>query len=446
MKFTNLLGMSAALSLLAPTALPAQTVNETPVPNVGLDMPDGLTLFGNDDPNVRRATAVVNGSIITGTDVDQRMALIVAANGGNIPDAEKQRLRLQVLRNLIDETLQIQEAAANDITISADEIGQTYARVAQQNGQGSAAAFDQYLRSIGSAPASLHRQIQAELAWSRLLRRNISPFINVSDDEVQSIIDRLNESKGTTEYRLGEIYLAATPENEAQVVAQARNIVKQISEGGSFVAYARQFSEASTAAVGGDLGWVRPAQLPTSLAEAAQQMQPNQLVGPVQSPGGVSILYLIDKRQILTADPRDAQLSLKQISIKFPANASQAAAQPILDRFAQETQDIRGCGNADDIAATLNADVVNRDGVRLGDLPGPLQEVMAKLEIGRSTPPYGSLEEGVRVFVLCGRDDAQVGNAPSFDQIQSRLEEDRVSRRAQIYLRDLRRDAIIDYN
>ena len=392
---TLVLSSAVLAAGLQPVAAQSVGDDDGSVATQQLNLPEDVTVFGKSDPNVRKATAIVNGRIITGTDVDQRLALIITANGGKVSDEEKERLRVQVLRNLIDETLQIQEAAANDITISADEIGQTYARVAQQNGQGSAAAFDQYLRSIGSAPASLHRQIQAELAWSRLLRRNISPFINVSDDEVQSIIDRLNESKGTTEYRLGEIYLAATPENEAQVVAQARNIVKQISEGGSFVAYARQFSEASTAAVGGDLGWVRPAQLPTSLAEAAQQMQPNQLVGPVQSPGGVSILYLIDKRQILTADPRDAQLSLKQISIKFPANASQAAAQPILDRFAQETQDIRGCGNADDIAATLNADVVNRDGVRLGDLPGPLQEVMAKLDgANRVHPRHGASAMG----------------------------------------------------
>ena len=245
---------------------------------------------------------------------------------------------------------------------------------------------------------------------------------------------------------LGEIYLSATDENEEQVVQQAQNIVKQISEGGSFVAYARQFSEASTAAVGGDLGWVRPAQLPTSLAEAAQQMQANQLVGPIPSPGGMSILFLIDKRQILTADPRDAQLSLKQISIKFPAGATQEQAQPMLDRFTQATQDIQGCGSVDEVGVALDADVVSRDGVRLGDLPGPLQDVMSKLQIGRSTPPYGSLDEGVRVFVLCGRDDPKTGAEPSFDQIQSRLEDDRVSRRAQIYLRDLRRDAIIDYN
>jgi peptidyl-prolyl cis-trans isomerase SurA len=46
-------------------------------------------------------------------------------------------------------------------------------------------------------------------------------------------------------------------------------------------------------------------------------MQAGQLAGPVEVPGGFSILYLIDKRKVLTADPRDAVLSLKQISIAF---------------------------------------------------------------------------------------------------------------------------------
>src|SRR3546814_15378946 len=64
---------------------------------------DLVTIFGKSDPNVRKATAIVNGRIITGTDVDQRLALIITANGGKVSDEEKERLRVQVLRNLIDE-------------------------------------------------------------------------------------------------------------------------------------------------------------------------------------------------------------------------------------------------------------------------------------------------------------------------------------------------------
>jgi peptidyl-prolyl cis-trans isomerase SurA len=46
------------------------------------------------------------------------------------------------------------------------------------------------------------------------------------------------------------------------VQQQLRQIVDQLRQGGSFVAYARQYSQASTAVVGGDLGFVRLAQLP----------------------------------------------------------------------------------------------------------------------------------------------------------------------------------------
>jgi peptidyl-prolyl cis-trans isomerase SurA len=47
--------------------------------------------------------------------------------------------------------------------------------------------------------------------------------------------------------------------------------------------------------------------------------------------------------------------------------------------------------------------------------------------------------------VLCGRDDPQQGNAPSFDQVYNQMEQERVDLRARRYLRDLRRDAVIEY-
>lgn len=438
--------MIAGLAIVGASPSASQTVADVSLPQTGLNIPDELTIFGQNDPNVRRATAIVNGDIITGTDVSHRLALIIAANGGEVAEEEKQRLRLQVLRNLIDETLQIQEAEANEITIADEEVEATFRQVAQQNFKQDIDAFDQYLRTQGSSTDTLKRQIKGELAWSRLLRRNIQPFINVGDEEVNAIIERLNASKGTSEFRIGEIYMSASQETAAQVAENMRKILEQIRAGGSFVAYARQFSEASTAATGGDLGWVRPAQLPQTLADAAEQMQVGQVVGPVEVPGGFSILYLIDSRQVLTADPRNALLSLKQLAISFPPGISEAQATTQAERFATATQAIKGCGAANEVAAQLGASVVDNDQVRLRDLPAPLQGTIAELQIGQASQPFGSVEDGVRVLILCGRDDPQSASAPSFDAIMSRLENDRVNKRAQIYLRDLRRDAIIEYN
>ena len=435
---------TGALALALCLSLPARAQVETP--QGAISIPENVTIFGKNDPNVRRAAVVVNGEIITGTDIDQRLALILAANEGKVGEEEMKRLRMQVLRNLMDETLQIQEARSNDIEIPEEEVDQTYARVAQQNFNQTAPALNAYLTRIGSSPASLKRQIRGELAWQRLLRRNVQPFVNVSEEEVKELMERLRAAKGTEEFRIGEIFLSATPETQASVFENGKRIVDQLRQGGSFVAYARQFSEASTAAVGGDLGWIRLAQLPAELASAARELAPGQLVGPVQIRGGFSILYLIDKRQVLTADPRDALLSLKQISISFPAGTTQALAQRRATEFADAMKAARGCGTVDAIAAGIGAQVVANDQVKARDLPGPLQDVLLALSLGETSPPFGSIEEGVRVLMLCGRDDPQAASGPSFDQLMAQMEDDRVNKRAQMYLRDLRRDAVIDYN
>ncbi|KUR80339.1 peptidylprolyl isomerase [Novosphingobium sp. Fuku2-ISO-50] len=446
LRLTLLLGLAVA-------AMPARAQDAAPPPppastdsEGNLNLPSNPQFFGKMDPNHRHATAIVNGEIITGTDIDQRYALFANANAGKLSPEEQDRLRAQVLRNLIDETLEIQEAKGADITIDDDEVNQRFAYVAQQNMGKDPPALEAYLTQIGSAGASLKRQIRGEIAWQRLLRRNVQPFINVSDAEVREMMDRLKAAKGTDEYHLGEIYLAATDETRTQVHANADKIVEQLKKGGSFVAYARQYSQASTAAVGGDLGWIRLAQLPAQIAGSAATMGPGQLAGPIEIPGGYSIIYVIDKRQVLTADPRDAVLSLKQISISFAPGTPEKDAAVRASGFAKAVKEIHGCGQVDDAAAKIGANVVGNDQIKARDLPVALQDAILKLAVGEATPPFGSVEDGVRVLLLCGRDDPKVDNGPSFEQLQGQLEDDRVNKRAQTYLRDLRRDAVIEYN
>jgi peptidyl-prolyl cis-trans isomerase SurA len=445
----GLLAAALALPIAAQEAPPADSQEAPPAAESQqgqIVIPENVTVFTQNDPNHRKATAVVNGDIVTGTDVDQRLALIVAANDNKLPPEEVARLKMQVLRNLIDESLQIQAAKIAEIEIENAEVEQTYARVAQQNFGQNTKAMDAYLLRVGSSPASLKRQIRGELSWQRLLRRNVQPFVNVSDEEVRELMDRLKAAKGTEEFRIGEIYLSASPEAKPQVAENAKKIVEQLKQGGSFVAYARQYSEASTAAVGGDLGWVRLEQLPAELATAARELTPGQLVGPIELRAGYSIVYLIDKRQVLTADPRDALLALKQISISFPKGANQAEAQKKATEFATAMQAARGCGGVEAVAGPLGAQVVTNDQVKARDLPGPLQQALLNLAVGETSPPFGSVEDGVRVLMLCGRDDPKSANDPSFDALMAQMEDDRVNKRAQMYLRDLRRDAIIDYN
>ena len=439
-----------AAFVLAGTLAAAAAIAQTGAPAGGaagdatLDIPSNPQFFGNDDPSVRKATAIVNGTVITGTDVDQRLALIILANGGRVPPEEMQRLRQQVLRNLVDETLQIQEAEAKDIKIEKKEIEAYFARYSQNFGQ-TPDQFAAFLRQNGSSEASIKRQIHGEMAWRRLQGRQIEPFVNVSEEEVQSVIKRLNASRGTQEFKVSEIFLSATPETAAEARANAQRIVEQLRKGASFLAYARQFSEASTAAVGGDLGWVRAEQLPDPLANAVKQIPMGTVSDPIAVPGGFSIVAVEDTRQVLTADPRDAQLSLKQVSIQFAPNTPRAEAESRIQALVRASQEMGGCGGAEATAAKIGAEVVANDQLRIRDLPPPLQKTMLDLSIGQATQPFGSVNERISVLVLCGRDDPPAATEVSFETVQNQLTDERVNMRSRRYLRDLRRDAVVEY-
>jgi peptidyl-prolyl cis-trans isomerase SurA len=409
----------------------------------GLNIPGNVQFVGKQEPGVRKATAIVNGDVITGSDIDQRMALIVASQQIALSPEEVERFRAQVLRNLIDEAIQIQAAAQQELTIEQRDIDSAYARVAQ-NVRQTPEAFGGYLRSIGSSERSLKRQIRGEMAWERLQRRLIEPFVNVGDDEVQAEIAGMDARRGTAEYRVAEIFLTSTPETAAEVQANADRIVQQIRGGASFPAYARQFSEASTAALGGDLGWVRAEQLPVELAALVAQMPVGSVSAPIPVPGGVSIVAVADTRQILVADPRDAVLSLMQISVALPAGTTQAQAEARGVQLGQAAQAMGGCGGAAATAQTAGAELISNDQVRVRDLPPQLQQMLLALSVGQTTPPFGSADR-ISVLVLCGRDDPQTASAPNPVEVANRIEQERVARRARRYLRDLRRDAVIDY-
>ena len=434
-------GLPLALGLALTTAVMAQ--DGAPSSTATLKLPENPQLFGSPLPSVVKATAIVNGEVITQTDIDQRLALLAIANNAPIPANEIDRLRQQVLSNLIDETLQIQAAKSEEIEITDADVDKTVQRVAANVKQTPEQMAD-YLKARGSSIRSIRRQITGEIAWRRLQSKKIESGINVGDEEVKAVIDKLTASKGAEEFRVGEIFISANSSNEEQSAANAEKVFTALQQGGSFVGYARQFSEASTAAVGGDLGWVRPEQLPDALASAVRQMHPGMISQPIKVPGGYSIIAVQDTRKILTADPRSALLTLKQISVGFPKGTTRQAAEPQIARFAQGALNIGGCGGADKLASEMNGEVVESDQVKVRDLPPALQEMILQMQVGQATRPFGSIEDGVRVLVLCGRDEVDP-SLPSFDQVSAQLIEERVNMRSRRYLRDLRRDAVIDY-
>jgi len=184
--FGTMLAASLAMAggSIAQTAPDAAPQDAGPPPSSvdrggNLNLPSNPEIFGKVDPNVRKPTAIVNGTVITGTDVDQRLAFLLAARDMKLSEQEMAQYRLLVIRQLIDETLQIQEAKTADVKISLEEVNKSYDSIVRSNFGKSAADMRTYLRTVGSSERSFKRQVEAELSWNRYLRRKVD--ISVGD-------------------------------------------------------------------------------------------------------------------------------------------------------------------------------------------------------------------------------------------------------------------------
>jgi len=394
------------------------------------------------DTDVESIAAIVNDQIISQYDVKLRLNLVKTVTQAPDDPADLKRLRTQVLHNMVDEKLQLQEAKKKDVTVSDKEIQDALLQLGRQNNMPDA-QFAQFLRSLGPSRISLANQIHAEIAWNKLLRKTIR--VEVGDDEVQAVINRLKANAGQFEYLVAEIFLISdNPSKDAEVHKTAVRLVNQIRDGSPFKAIARQFSESATAANGGVVGWVQQGQMDPDVQKVITKMRVKQISDPIKTSGGYYIVDLMDRRRILSADPRDTQFTLKQIALHIPAGTSDTKLKSMEAGLDSVAKGIKSCNQVPSVAASLGtSDFGDLGKVRAGDLPDAMQKAVMPLQAGQATDPIKG-NKMFRILVVCDRNDPKV-QMPSHDQIENNLFNQRLSMLARRYLRDLRRDAVVDY-
>lgn len=392
--------------------------------------------------DVQRIAAIVNDEIISEYDLELRIDLVMRLTRGADDPMERRRIRDQVLRGLVDEKLQIQEAHEHEVSVTENEIREALMDLGRQNNL-PRDEFRRFLASLGSAQTSLEHQIHAEIAWNMLLRRTMR--VQVGDEEVESILERLKASAGQFEYFISEIFLISdSPARDEEVRQTALRLIAQIMEGSPFQAVARQFSDAPTAATGGQVGWVQQGQLTEEVEVELPKLRVGALSEPIKSSGGYYVVQLQDRRRILSADPRDTQLTLKQILVPVAEGTSQDKLEAMRRGIVSVSAEITDCQQVADKALAMGTKEYGDIGtLRAGDLPDAIRESVLSTEVGRASPVIFS-GDSFRLLVVCDRKDPEV-RLPSHDDVANNLYSQRLSMMARRYLRDLRRDAIIDY-
>lgn len=412
--------------LLAPLPGWAQRVNQSAA--ISMSDTDG------------RIAAVVNDNVISTLDINARMKLAMLSSG--LPDSPEVRQRLlpQILRSLIDEQLQLQETKRLDIFVGKDEIDKAMERISTDNKipGGDIRAF---VKSHGGSPEALEQQIKAGISWSKVVARELRPRVEVGDDEVDAVIERIRANAGKEEYLVSEIVLAVdNPKDEDQVKEVADNLVQQLKNGANFGSVARQFSQGTGAATGGDIGWIQEGQLPQELNHALTTTEVGQIAGPIRSSSGYHIIGLREKRTIAVGDPGEIKVGLQQAFRPFDEGTGK-------DSLLQEADHMRTVINSCDNLQNNLADKFpawkwnNLGDVELGKAPPQIAEKVRDLNVGQASEPIAT-DKGALVLFVCSRHVPE-GNI-NREAVVSSIGTEKLELQARRLLRDLRRGAYID--
>jgi len=245
--------------------------------------------------------AVVNEDIILSSELDNATRAIVKQlneKGTQIP--AKSVLDKEVLDKLIIESLQLQIAATNGITIDDSQLNTEVKDLAENNGV-SLTEFREILERDGYSYQDFREDLRKQLTIMQVRRMMVASTIKVNDQEIDNLLATLKSSGvGGTEYHLGHILIAipeaASPGEVQATKARAERTLQRLRGGADFAEVALVESDSQTALEGGDLGWRNLGQLPSMFLDTVKNMQVGEISDLIRSSGSFHIIKLLDKR------------------------------------------------------------------------------------------------------------------------------------------------------
>lgn len=278
-----------------------------PLPKPQTPPSEPIRLFGPGDVKI---IAVVNGEMISSTDIEERAKAFVMNTRIPFNAETKKMIIAKVIQSAIDEKLKLQEAERQGIEISDKEIDASIQNF-EQNNKIPTGQLKSLLAKEGVSMKVFREQMKSDLAWIRVIRRQLMAAGNITDKEIEESINQSAKDMMTPKYMVSEIVIKKeNAKNLGDLVANLRRDPR-------FELYAAQFSESPSASNGGNLGWLNKGQLAEPLDNKVLAMKEGEVSDPIQIGNEFYILKLV---QVYNPKRDKPKLPSKEEMKKFMEN------------------------------------------------------------------------------------------------------------------------------
>ncbi len=398
-----------------------------------------------------RIAAIVDDDVIMQSEVNTRMRAIKAQlartpQGSPPPDDV---LTEQIMERLVVESIQIQMAERAGVKISDGELNKAMQGIAAQN----QLTLDQFQRAIeadGISYVEMRDQIRRELMIGRVQKGVMRNRIEISEQEILNFLEsEVGTGITADEYRLGHILLSTPAKANAEQIqaikVKAEDLIIQLTEGADFGSLAVKYSTGQNALDGGDLGWRKPVQIPTMFSDIAQEMQVNEVRGPIKSGSGYHLIKLLEKRGA-NAEGQVAQTEVRHILIQTSEIRNDQEAEELAISLREEVAEGRDFDAiaklySDDPGSALSGGDLgwSREGLFVPEF----EAIMNNSEIGELSQVFHT-EHGYHFLEVTGRRIEDFSERFKMGQAENYLRNQMFEEELESWLNEIRDNAFIE--
>ncbi len=412
-----------------------------------------LVLLGATTPvaaeqTLDRIVAVVNDDVVLASELEEEFrGTVQQMRQRDMQMPPRDELRQRVLERLVMQRLQMNRADERGIRLDSATLDAAVRRVARRNDM-SLSQFRDALAQQDMGIADVRDRLRRELTLQRLRQQVMRRRINVTDQEIDQYID---QNQGDNwEYQLAHILIAApegaSPDDLAQARERAQKVRSQLDEDGDFASLAATWSDSRTALEGGDMGWRKRGELPEGIAQRLPDMEPGEATDVIKTPSGFHLYKLKDRRRSerkVVEQKRARQILTKTNDVVSNEDARQRLAS-LRERIVAGDADFAALARANSDDAGSASQGGDMGWVRPASLPPRLGRGLERLEPGDISEPFRS-RLGWHLVEVTDKRTKDVTEKTLRRDAQQAIRERKRSQEMEIWLRQLRDEAYIDY-
>jgi len=248
-----------------------------------------------------RIVAVVNGEVITWSELRDRINIegpqYLRGLEGQEREERIESLEVPFLNRLIEMKIIEQRAREMGIDVSDEEIGRAIQDIRAKLGMNEE-AFLESLRAENMTPGEYRDMLKQQILIQKAINMSVKQRIVISEEDIDAYIqDHASDFPSGQRWRIRQIFFKApvSKEDRKSIEQKADEIYRRLRDGADFATLAREYSQGPERDTGGDLGYIDPQGLMSSVRDTAAALGEGEVSRPFWSEAGLHIIKIEDK-------------------------------------------------------------------------------------------------------------------------------------------------------